>query len=370
MTRMSIAEIKDLAAANHELILDRLGITGYRGNRHIRCPFPNHEDSSPSWRWKKEDGRFYCSCGSGTMIDVIMTMTGCDFGQAIKAIRAIVDPFGTGVNVQEPEPEMSAEERSRIESERQDAVDEVLSAPVQNNVIYKTYMSARMGMEAKVFPTTKVACHQTAKVYGSKGRFLGFAPMIAFEMIAGERGTRTQAMRIYLCPLLTSKLVVMDGGYSINPKKLMPVPKGCHKMTGFYVRFGAADADRWVIAEGIETAAALYQSIQMAPDLKNSIAVAACVNAHNLEWWRPPESARKVIVAADRDEMPNSAGTASRRGEIAGASFMKAQSTSGLDLSMIMPGDEGSKFDWLDHMVEHGPEDVAGHIRAALETPS
>jgi hypothetical protein len=33
-----------------------------RGARHRPCPFPDHDDAHPSWRWDAEKRRWFCTC--------------------------------------------------------------------------------------------------------------------------------------------------------------------------------------------------------------------------------------------------------------------------------------------------------------------
>jgi hypothetical protein len=38
---------------------------------HTRCPFPSHEDRNPSFRLDSRTGRWFCTCGSGDVLDFI-----------------------------------------------------------------------------------------------------------------------------------------------------------------------------------------------------------------------------------------------------------------------------------------------------------
>jgi hypothetical protein len=72
-------------------LLARLGIDWpQRGQRHIRCPFPDHEDRHPSWRWDAERRAWFCTCGrgGGDLILAVMRMKGCDFKEAVRWVEA------------------------------------------------------------------------------------------------------------------------------------------------------------------------------------------------------------------------------------------------------------------------------------------
>jgi putative DNA primase/helicase len=66
-------------------ILASLGIAWTGKNPRIRCPFPDHHDENPSWRWDDAEGRCHCTCegGGGDIIDVAGRMRGTDFKGAL-----------------------------------------------------------------------------------------------------------------------------------------------------------------------------------------------------------------------------------------------------------------------------------------------
>ena len=69
-------------------LLAALGISWKPGVRqHIRCPFPDHDDKHPSWRWDDPKRRWFCTCGDGTAYDAVMRIHGCDFAAAYKIAR-------------------------------------------------------------------------------------------------------------------------------------------------------------------------------------------------------------------------------------------------------------------------------------------
>lgn len=80
-TRFSFSDIKDNIAGREELILDALGIN-WESKRAIRCPFPDHDDKTPSWRWDSRKSKFYCSCGHGDVFDVVARVLGVSLKKA------------------------------------------------------------------------------------------------------------------------------------------------------------------------------------------------------------------------------------------------------------------------------------------------
>lgn len=73
--------IQDAVKGHEAEILDALEIDWLAGHPHITCPYPAHDDTSPSWRWDDKKGRAFCTCiqGSHSILDVIMAMEGVDF---------------------------------------------------------------------------------------------------------------------------------------------------------------------------------------------------------------------------------------------------------------------------------------------------
>ena len=78
------AEIKAAVDQRETEVLDALAIRWRDGRPHIRCPFPDHHDRRPSWRWDETAAKAHCTCspkGLG-IFDVVMRHDGCDFEAA------------------------------------------------------------------------------------------------------------------------------------------------------------------------------------------------------------------------------------------------------------------------------------------------
>jgi hypothetical protein len=49
-----------------------LGIRWRDGEPHILCPYPEHADKNPSWRWDERKARAYCTCArSHSIFDLV-----------------------------------------------------------------------------------------------------------------------------------------------------------------------------------------------------------------------------------------------------------------------------------------------------------
>ena len=73
------------AVRGHEIeVLSALGINP-RGRGHITCPFPDHDDADPSWRWDERRARAHCTCANGhglSIFDVLGRLEAIDFDAA------------------------------------------------------------------------------------------------------------------------------------------------------------------------------------------------------------------------------------------------------------------------------------------------
>jgi putative DNA primase/helicase len=76
-------------------ILSALGIDPpQRG--HIHCPLPNHSDNHPSWRWSFGDTRYFCTCGSGDVYDLIQGIRGGGLANALQYAADVIGLHHTG----------------------------------------------------------------------------------------------------------------------------------------------------------------------------------------------------------------------------------------------------------------------------------
>jgi predicted P-loop ATPase len=74
--------IKEVVKGHETEILDALAID-WPSKGHITCPYPDHIDNNPSWRWDAEAANARCSCDSSASIfDVAMKVRGLDFMEA------------------------------------------------------------------------------------------------------------------------------------------------------------------------------------------------------------------------------------------------------------------------------------------------
>ena len=116
-----------------------------RGHTHIHCPLPLHADRNPSWRWDDRKERWFCTCGSGNIVDLVIAMLGGDFLTAAAWIRREAFYFGSiARNLGVPQIEVGADKREarQLERERQDAEHQVQRRRVAQAVYARGFPAA------------------------------------------------------------------------------------------------------------------------------------------------------------------------------------------------------------------------------------
>jgi putative DNA primase/helicase len=70
---------------------------------------PHHEDRNPSWRWDAGKARWFCSCGSGSVVDAAMRLYKVSGSDAIRVVRQILGgQAGSSANTERIEPNQPA----------------------------------------------------------------------------------------------------------------------------------------------------------------------------------------------------------------------------------------------------------------------
>ena len=75
-------------------VLRALGIEWKKGAHHISCPYPDHADQNPSWRWDERKARAFCTCitqrGGHSILDIVKRMEGIEFDAAKLRVAEIL----------------------------------------------------------------------------------------------------------------------------------------------------------------------------------------------------------------------------------------------------------------------------------------
>src|SRR5262245_35237951 len=76
---VATADLKDALRGRETELIDVLGIAWRSGQPHIHCPYTEHTDANPSWRWDEPHARAHCSCGAQDALGVARKVLGLDF---------------------------------------------------------------------------------------------------------------------------------------------------------------------------------------------------------------------------------------------------------------------------------------------------
>ena len=95
---VSTAAIREAVIGREADILSVLGIHWTGTSTHIHCPYPDHDDKHPSWRWDQVKKRAHCNCASSaSILDVIAKAKGIDFEAAKIAAAQIIGLGRVGI---------------------------------------------------------------------------------------------------------------------------------------------------------------------------------------------------------------------------------------------------------------------------------
>jgi hypothetical protein len=72
------ADIRAAVKGRETDLLDALNIDWRRAKPHIRCPYRDHDDNHPSWRWDERKCKAFCTCGVRDVLGVLMGVEGIE----------------------------------------------------------------------------------------------------------------------------------------------------------------------------------------------------------------------------------------------------------------------------------------------------
>jgi hypothetical protein len=349
-------------------VLEALGIAWNEGAGHITCPYPNHADHSPSWRWDAKRQRAHCTCTerSHTILDVVMHREGLDFEAAKVRIAEILKRQDLIITADDP-LHQAMDARSLLRPPP-DQIDEQLP---------RAYLAYRLAVPADevLLPSTPVAGWRGLPYYdppakkGAKPKLVGRHPCLVFGTISPQ--DLRHAHRIYTAPEGQGKadLGTDSRGRSRDPKKSARLREG-QSASGCAVLWGdPAKAPGLVLAEGIETGAAVALAHRDEIEA-GDLAVAAALSSVGLRTFQPWPANRRIVVAADRDEDRPPDDRSHAVGEKAARHFAFRHHDR-LEVAIAVPGGPGDDMDWLDVLRRDGIEAVrAGIEGAAAYTPT
>jgi hypothetical protein len=351
------------AVKGHETtVLSALAIAWQDGAPHISCPYPNHSDDHPSWRWDERKARAFCTCieRSHSIFDVVMQVDVLEFEAAKLRVAQILG---------------RTDLIKRGDADRIQAMDAatLLRPPAdqRDDQLGRGYLTHRLGVapDEILMPSTFVVGWRSLPYYdpptkrGGKPKLVDHFSCVVFDTLAPDG--RRHAHRIYVADGGAGKAEVGIGpdGSPRDPKKSAKLAAG-QSAAGCVVLWGdPASAHHLLVAEGIETAAALA-FVHRTEIEAGDIAVAAALSAGGIRAFVPWPATRKVTVAADRDEDRRPDDRGFKAGEKAARAFAQRHHER-LEIRIGLPGDPGEDVDWLDVLRCAGMDAVRGGIAGA-----
>ena len=236
-------------------ILQALKISWQDGAPHIRCPYPNHADDHPSWRWDEHKAKAFCTCikRPHSIFDIVMHVEGVDFEAAKLRVAEIL---GRDDLIRDKDGQ--THQRMGAASLLQPPADQ------QDPNLARAYLAYRLGVppDQVAMPSTPVVGWRALPYYdppptkGGKPKLVGHHPCIVFGTIAQDG--RKHAHRIYVAAEAPAKpnLVSTRTDIRVTRRSRPSWPPG-RALPAASVLWGDPKAPHLLLAEGIETAAAL-----------------------------------------------------------------------------------------------------------------
>src|ERR671918_2009361 len=352
-------EIQEAVKGREREVLEALRIPS-DGSGHIKCPYPDHADANPSWRWDDRKQKAHCTCTerSQSIFDVVMRCEGIDFEAAKLRVAEVLGRQDL-VKVRDGERHQRMDAASLLQPPS-DQRDEGL---------VRSYLAYRLdvALDQVPMPSTPVMGWRSLAYYdspakgGSKPKLVGHYPCAVFGTLSPDG--RRHAHRIYVEPNGAGKAALgrRTNGYPRDPKKSATLRPG-QSADGCVVLWGdPTRAPRVILCEGIETAAALALA-QQAEIEAGDIVVAAALSTTGVRLFQPWPATRGITIAADRDEDRPAEDRGFKAGEQAARAFALDHHER-LEIDIALPGSDGEDVDWLDVLRRDGIETV----RAGLE---
>lgn len=327
----TIKNVLNKAEGRWPFLLEKLGInTSYLTNKHGPCPACGGKDR---FRFDNKDGRgtFYCNhCGSGDGFKLLQLYHGWSFPDTLNHVAEVLGHKSTYYD----KPKYISHDVNKIPQPNVLTNDEICKRKKHLSSTWQTgrvisqndpvdcYLRNR-GIILMDYPSV-LRFHPRLPCYDENKNLLGYFPAM-LGLVQKHDSRSVTIHRTYL-----------ENGYKANlpkPKKLMmPIRPGATK--GAAIKLFQPIDGRLVLAEGIETALAVYIATQ--------IPVWATISAGGMENIKLPDSVSKVIIAADHDE--------TGRGQKAAFILSQRLLREGRSVKRVMPPKIG--YDFADMLVE------------------
>lgn len=305
---------REVAKGKWHHILPEFGIEPrFLVNKHGPCPACGGNDR---FRWdnKEGTGSYICGqCGSGDGFKLIEAVTGQPFADVAKRIDEICD--NTDIQPAKPRPRKDPRNALRNVGKRLERIS-------QGDAVSRYLRNRGIG--------------------GISSYALRLHPKLGYY----ERNAQGEPMLTGQYPAMVAKIENVEGktesfhityltedgqkaNVSASKKILTPVSS----ITGCAIRL-APVAEHIAITEGIENALAVMEG--------EGLPCWACVSAHGIETFEPPEEVKRVSIYGDND--------ASFTGQAAAYALAKRLTRQGLTVEVHITGAVGD--DYLDCLIK------------------
>ena len=355
--------IREAVKGQETTVLAALGIAWQDGAPHISCPYHDHSDGNPSWRWNERKAKAYCTCvtrrGGHSILDVVMHVERLEFDAAKLRVAEILGRHDL-INVRDGERRHAMDAASLLRPPSDQRDDELARA----------YLAHRLGVSPDQVPMPSTPAvgwrelpyYDPPQVKNGRAKLVGRYPCVVFATVAPDG--RPHAHRIHVAADgAKADLGVGRDGRARDPKKSARLKKG-QSASGCVALWGdPASVPHLLLAEGIETSGALALA-HRAEIGAGELAVAAALSTSGIRTFVPWPATRIVTIAADRDEAKPEHDRGFKAGEKAARSFARAHHKR-FEIRIVLPGEGGEDIDWLDALRSAGPEAVRAAIAAA-----
>ena len=260
-------DIKEATRGRWYGILSSLGIQVHESGAHGPCPICQAGVDRFRWDNKRGDGGYFCNqCikKSGDGFDLVMGCLNVDFKGAVEAIERIIG--SADISKPQPEKRISKELLRKIYTE---------SKPLEYNDPASAYLRSR----GLAVTSNKLRYHPACYEPETHTKMRA---MLATYSLA--EGTAITLHRTFLSANGGGKADIK------NPKKILPALK---PMAGGAIRLFDLDGPVLCVAEGIESALAVYE-LTGKPTW-------SLVSATLMESFKPPREVKEVWVFGDND---------------------------------------------------------------------
>jgi putative DNA primase/helicase len=292
-------------------IFGRLGLPdGTWRKKKGPCPICGGRDR---YRWtdKDDDGWGFCQqCGGMSGLLLVRKFKSWSHKEACDAIDGILG------NSNGQAYSRSSEVQSAADKQR--SLERLIADAVQPAIVEHWLRLRGLSVSSPV-----LRGHPACAFRDENGQFIGRFPAVVAPILSPD-GTIVSAQRLYLSDRIPAK----------QRKKEMP---SCGPRNGAAIRLVNA-TQQLGVAEGVATALAAFEIFD--------VPTWACLDAHNLTRFSPPNGITHITVFADHDR--NFTGQAA-----AYALAERLAKTTALKVAVMLPDEPGA--DWNDMLAGRAP---------------